>query len=47
MNEAKPQSLGDIFREYHYCQNPVTKAVLRQIISDRLDKLENVLRNEK
>jgi hypothetical protein len=40
MKDSKPSTLGDLFREYHYCQNPVTKAVLMQCIRDRLDKLE-------
>ena len=39
MKDAKPATLGDLFREYHYCQNPVTRSVLMQIICDRLDRL--------
>ena len=31
--------LGDLFRLYHYAANPVTKAVYREIISNRLDSL--------
>lgn len=33
--------LGELFRLYHYTINPVTKAVYREIISNRLDKLSN------
>jgi len=39
-DDSKPSKLGDIFEEYHYCENPVTKWSLLQTIVDRLNRLE-------
>jgi hypothetical protein len=33
-------TLGELFIKYERAQNPVTKSVFRQIIADRLDRLE-------
>jgi len=38
--DSVPASLGDLFRDYHYTQNPVTKSVLMKCICERLDELE-------
>jgi len=38
--DANPATLGDLFRDYHYTQNPVTKSVLMKCIADRLDEIE-------
>jgi hypothetical protein len=34
------KTIGEIFREYEQTSNPVTKAVRRQIIANRLDRIE-------
>lgn len=38
--DSNPSSLGKLFREYHHCQNPVTKSVLVDCIAKRLDEIE-------
>jgi|GEM_PF-6959668 len=35
------KTLGQIWLEYHQTVNPVTRAVRRQIIANRLDRLES------
>ena len=38
----KPTTLGELFIKYSYEKNPVTKSVYREIISNRLDRLEQL-----
>ena len=40
--DAEPATIGELFRDYHYCQNPVTKSVLMKCICDRLDEMEKL-----
>lgn len=37
----KMTSLGDLFIKYECATNPVTRSVLREIIANRLDRLED------
>lgn len=43
MNDSKPATIGELFRDYHYCTNPVTKSVLMKCISERLDEMESLI----
>ena len=40
MSNNKPTPLGELFIKYEQAKNPVTKAVYREIIANRLTRME-------